>query len=143
MLDGGRPASTGSVKAMARVGIDLGDHVSRRIDAELADAADLIVTMERAHLAAIASLSPDAARRSFTLRELARLSARVPPSPPGGDLRRWAATVDALRPKAPVLDTPSPDDVADPIGGSRWQYRRTASELAELLAQLTAAWTRT
>ncbi len=134
MLEGGAPATSGAVKALQRVGIDLDDHVSRQIDGYMVDDADLVITMERRHLGVVRELSHGSARRSFTLKELARIAPGIGPQP---DFRSWVAAADASRPNPAALEVAPDDDVADPMGRSRRAYRRTAADLAEMITTVT------
>ena len=61
-------------RAVTSLGLDLTDHRPRLLDAAMvaADGADLVVTMTRDHLRTVATLAPQAWRRTFTLKELAR-----------------------------------------------------------------------
>lgn len=135
----GSPASDGSVAAMAQRGLDLSEHRSRPTSPELVDDSDLIVTMESRHVVELVSRHPDAIGRVFTLRELAGLISQHPlqpdPALPLADRLAGIGSQRAVRDHLGRTDL----DVADPIGGSRAQYRRCADELAGLCADL-AVW---
>lgn len=135
LFGSGVEASEGSIEEMERLGLNLEEHRSRSLTPNLVDHADLIVTMERRHLGAIAELSIDAVERSFPLRELVRIGrAREP----GESVRDWALGVGAGRDPSRVLAIDPSDDVRDPMGGPRRAYRRCANELAALVEELTA-----
>jgi protein-tyrosine phosphatase len=72
LLEGGRPSSAHAVATLAARGIDLRGHRSCTLAVERVRAADLVLTMERAHLRAAAVLVPGAFTKTFTLRELVR-----------------------------------------------------------------------
>jgi len=55
----GYPASENSVEAAAEDGIDIKVHQSRPFDSEIAQAADLILTMELSHASVIRDLWPE------------------------------------------------------------------------------------
>ena len=97
VMEGGSPASAGAVRAVARRGLDLSGHVSHQLDSHTVDAADLIITMERRHIASVAELSIDAVRRTFTLPELADLAVVVGPRRPGATIATWIREADAMR----------------------------------------------
>lgn len=62
--------------SLAELGIpaeELTPHLSRRLTVEAVERADLVLTAERAHRAAVVRLVPAAVTRSFTVRELAVL----------------------------------------------------------------------
>jgi len=52
----GRPATPPAVETAARDGVDLAGHRSRRATPELVRAADLVLVMERAHLAVVSAM---------------------------------------------------------------------------------------
>jgi protein-tyrosine phosphatase len=51
-----------------------GAHTSRRLTAELAKEADLILVADRGHRTAVAKLAPTTRNRTFTIRQAARLA---------------------------------------------------------------------
>lgn len=132
----GHPAEPGAVAAMARRGIDLGDHVARSATTDLVDGADLVITMEGAHVVDLVSGGGAQLARTFTLPELVGRSGALP---------RGAATVDdwlvdvgeGRSSRALVGSTDL--DVADPYGRSGRAFRRCADELDELCRSLAAA----
>ncbi|MBV8900998.1 MAG: serine hydroxymethyltransferase [Verrucomicrobia bacterium] len=65
----GQPASGHAVQALAELGIDIGRHRSTPLDEELIQAATCIVAMTRSHLDSILYLYPEAAEKTFLLRE--------------------------------------------------------------------------
>ncbi len=133
VMEGGSPASAGAVRAVARRGLDLSDHVSHQMDSVTVAAADLIVTMERRHIAFVAELSITAVRRTFTLRELADLAVVVGPRRRGATVDSWIREADAMRMPEAVMSMGTESDVDDPMGGPNRAYRRTADQIEELL----------
>lgn len=133
----GRPASDGAVAAMARRGLDLSEHTSRPLDAEDLSTADLVVTMESQHLVELVSAHPGALDRTFTLRELVGLvhDDAVVWSPSDRRVELVAPRERSVRAHLGRSDL----DVVDPIGRSRWHYRRCADDLAGLCDEL-ATW---
>ena len=129
----GRPAAAPSrAHALAR-GLDLEAHRSAllaRVD--LVD-ADLVVTMSERQRGHAVRMHPGALHRTFTLLELARLCARLPPlddaMAPRARVRSVAWAASQSRPFAP---RPSePEDVADPFGGPADGYDRMAQQVEE------------
>ena len=91
---------------------DFGTHLSRRLTAEHARGAQLVLALDRTHRAELARLAPARRPVTFTLRQAATLARAVaavvaggalppgaPPLPAGrGDrLRWWVAEMDAAR----------------------------------------------
>lgn len=58
----GQPVTEPTLRVAEREGVDLGSHRSRRVTPAMVRAADLILVMERAHLAAVQTLGADPGR---------------------------------------------------------------------------------
>ena len=71
-MDGG-PATGHGIEVLRDRGIDLTGHLSRHLNAEIVDGADLIVAMTRQHEAVVGRLDPMARGRTFLAGEVARL----------------------------------------------------------------------
>jgi len=119
------------------------DHVaslgneSARLDERLIADADLVLALAREHRSRVVTLVPAALRRTYTLKEFARLASCVPdadladvPRTAGERLR--ALTVLAARHRAPVAA--EADDVEDPYGGSLAGYRTAYDEIRTAVA---------
>lgn len=128
----GQEASQHGVDAMARRGIDIDAHRSRRLSTYLVDAADLIVGMERQHVREVAVLDADAFARAFTLPELARAARSIGPRT-DEPLGTWLGRAAGDRRPADLLGHDPADEVADPIGRSAKHYERTAVEIEGLV----------
>ncbi len=137
--DGAQP---NSVAAAAERGVDISEHVARVLEREMIDRAALVVAMASEHRDAVAELSADAARRTFTLKELVRLLEDLPEEPVGtrDPTERLAAQIgraDELR--ASGFDgNPRDEDVADPLGMPVETYRAVAWELDEWCERLAS-----
>ncbi len=128
-LEGSR-AMPESVRAAAEMGIDIGDHVARRLTPVIADASDLLLCMATDHRDRLADGS-DRDDRVFTLKELVRLLEVLPVPAPGAGpetLNDRIAAANLARRRGAV--PPSRDeDVADPLGQPLEAYRAIAWEL--------------
>ncbi len=133
LLDDGRPASPHSVTLMAERGLDLSGHASRQMTAEMLEAADLIVGMERRHVREAAVAAPDVWPRAFTLPELARRATAAGPRPDGVPVADWLASLVEGRTTADHLGEDAADDIADPMGRNLRTYRKCATQLDELI----------
>jgi len=136
LFRGGVPASPGSVRAMARRGLDLGEHRSRTVTGELLEAADLVVGMARLHVKEAVLAVPDVWPRAFTLKELVRRGAAAGPRAADEPLGSWLARLHEGRRRADLIGDDPGDDVADPVGGPDRLYLATAVELEDLAARL-------
>ena len=130
------PATPEGVAALAAMGYDTSGHRSRRLTPDMVRRADLVLGMAREHVRDVAVISTDLWPRTFTLKELVRRAEAVGPRSPDQPFDEWLAKVHAGRTTADMMGWSGDDDVADPIGGSRGVYRRTAEELDDLTARL-------
>ena len=114
----GWPMDTPSALVLRELGGDGNGHEGQRLSRELIAGADLILSAEIAHRAAITRIDPQAASRAFTLREFGRVGAGLGPPAPAttaADLRTRVAAVTARREALPAAG-PALDDIADPYG---------------------------
>lgn len=128
ILPGGSPATPDGVAVLAGMGIDISDHVSRRLNRDLVTEADLVVCMTREHLREAVVADPGSFPKIFTLKELVRRLEQTP----GASMPALAAG----RKTADYMRNDPADDVADPIGQPRAKYEATAAELDNLLTTL-------
>lgn len=139
----GEPMPHEALSVASRYGVDGSGHRSRPLTPELVNDADLILVATREHRADVARLEPIASRRTFTLREFARLLPTVdqetldglPAAFPerGVELVRAVA---ARRGSVPPLQRPSDDDLEDPFLRPAAVYGRVGSEIDEAVATL-------
>src|SRR2546422_65498 len=59
--------------ALGEYGLDVSKHRARRLDRTMVESADLVVGLSAEHRDAVADLVPQAATRTFTLKELGHL----------------------------------------------------------------------
>lgn len=90
---GGSPASAEAVAALAKMGIDLSRHRSRRLTAEMVREADVIYCMTRTHVDAVLDLDPSAADKTFMLDPLGR----DVEDPVGLDLKAYQRCAEMIR----------------------------------------------
>ena len=139
----GAPVSGPMVPLMRAAGASVEDFVARQLTRGIVRDADLILALTRRHRRTVVDLHPAAVRRTFTLRELARLAGTVDPDelPPGSPAERLAALVPLAaaergrHPHRPGED----DDVIDPYRRSGAVYADvfdTIQPAVELLARL-------
>ncbi|GAA4969836.1 hypothetical protein GCM10023225_10020 [Kineococcus glutinatus] len=122
-----------------------GPSTARLLDARLVEDADLVVGMTREHRRAVLELVPAAQRRTFTLRELARIARELHrtgrvrgTADPAAALRALLAAAPPLRgPTAPA--DPAGDDEPDVHGLPAQEQRRTGRRLGTALDEVLAA----
>jgi len=137
LLFDGKPATDHGVAVMADRGLDTSVHRSRKLRPDVLAGADLVVAMARSHVReAVALAGPAVLGKAFTLKEIVRRGEERGGRAPGEALDAWLARLTAGRRPADLLGDSDADDVADPIGGPRRAYVRTAEELDDLTARL-------
>jgi low molecular weight protein-tyrosine phosphatase len=136
------PATDDAIVVMKADGLDISTHRSRPVDTADLDRADVVVTMTRAQLRDLATRSPAAFPRVFTLKELAR-RAQEQPRERDEELRTWITRLGAERRTTDLLGDDPVDDVEDPIGCPVEVYAAVAGELDDAVSSVVdAGWCR-
>jgi protein-tyrosine-phosphatase len=136
LLFDGKPVTDHGRAVMADRGSDTSGHRSRRLTRQLVDGADLVLGMARGHVREAVALAPETLGRAFTLKEIVRRGEESGGRAPDEPLDAWLARLGSGRRPSDLLGESDADDVADPIGGPRRSYQRTAEELDDLTARL-------
>src|SRR5438477_12753822 len=102
----GQPPSAYAVEALKELGIDISQQRSRMLTAEVVNQADYIFGMTHGHVDAINLLYPQAAEKTFLLRE-------------------FDETLDVFE-----------KDISDPIGGSYEVYLNCRDQIEQGIASL-------
>src|ERR1043165_1681331 len=102
----GLPPSEHATRALRELGIDISQQRSRMLTADLVQQADYIFGMTHSHVDAITMLYPQAAEKTFLLRE-------------------FDDTLDAYE-----------NDISDPIGGSFEVYRNCRDQIEQGIASM-------
>lgn len=136
----GYPMDAPSARALRELGGDPDGHAARRARAADIEAADLVLTAGEEHRAALLALVPLAFRRTFTMREFARLGARQPPLDAVSDqaLRERVRAVAGERGFAPP-PAAGADDIGDPFGASMDVARRAGNDVSEAVDAIIRA----
>lgn len=140
-----QPATQEAILAMQERDIDITGHLARRLGRRMIDAAELIVGMTAEHRDTVARVSPQAAARTFTLKELVNLLERSDldptsdgPSRSEDRLRQAVEAADRVRTEQGLPEV-FDDDVADPLGLGLEAYRAAAWEVGEFSVRLADA----
>jgi len=138
----GAPMHPPAAEALARRGIDASGFRSQPLGADAVRAASVVLTATREQRAAVVTMVPAAVRRTFTLRELARLAAavgpgEVTPGPPATRLAGLLAAVPRARAALPP-PTAEEDDLADPVAGTAADVWACVEEIARCLDRMFA-----
>lgn len=137
----GHPMDRQAAALAAQFGAtDTKSHMARELFAPIVGDAQLVFAMAREHRRAVVEFEPRAARRTFTIREFARIAvkltdsdlsyvASIPPSDVNGRLSAAVAVVASMRGMVDRPELPEDDDVVDPYRRPTDVYERSASEL--------------
>ena len=106
-IEGAR-ASDEAIEAMAEIGVDLSQHRSKGLTAEMFDVADIVVAMSHDHLVAMAHFFPEGHGERFLLRA-------------------FQASADP---------DPNPRDLDDPIGSPVEVYRERLTQIRSAIDNL-------
>jgi len=136
----GAPMEPFSELALQERGVSFAGFVARELTSAMVQEADLVLTATREHRSHVVGLVPGSVRRSFTLKEFARLAPLVaeadqPPTedPVSGALTR-VEIAGRVRGLADRVD-PSADDIEDPLGAPAQIYLGRAAEIDQACVQ--------
>ena len=93
----GDPATNEAIAVAAEHGIDTSSHAARRLAREGLAESDLVLAMAAEHRDAVVRLDPDAATKTFTVKELVRLLEDLPDRPDAGGPESLAERVAEAR----------------------------------------------
>ncbi len=132
------PVDPRSVRFAERHNYDISAHRSRQVTPEIIarDGRDLIVGMTREHVRELILLERSAARRTYTIPELTRRAAELPPT---GDeeLLEWIDRIGANRRATDLLGDGGEDEIIDPYGRSDALFASVAEDLERWCKELT------
>lgn len=140
--DAGQAMPEPAARWSQRLGGDPADHAARYLSETVLQGASLVLGMEREHRARVVGLAPQLLRRTFTLREFARLAAQFDDAAlaqaldgpfVGGDPESRLAAVLGLLADARGMQhhagDPADDDVVDPYQRSEQTYALAAEQM--------------
>lgn len=107
--------------------------VSRQLTEKILEGPDLVLALTREHRGLIAQMAPILVRRTFTLRELARILPSVEGDPELDPGERWRTALKrAVRLRSHSSTLPEADDIVDP-------YRRQPEVYQQMMQELSPA----
>jgi protein-tyrosine phosphatase len=133
----GSRAMPESIEAAAERDVDISGHVARRLTHEHVAAADVVIAMAGEHRDSVVRAMPEAAARTFSLKELVRLLEALPTTGPAAadGLPARIAAADELRRRG-FRGNPHDEDIVDPLGLPLESFRAIAWELDEWTRRL-------
>ena len=136
----GQPIQQLAAAELKRRGISSDGFVSQLLDLKTAERAHLVLTATRRQRDQIIAQSPSTLRHTFTWRELAWLvNGLRPDGVPGRyPVERLANLPEVARRRRGYLQPrpPAQYDVADPMGGTKQDYRAAATQIEEAIESI-------
>ena len=136
----GQPMHPPAARVLGELGYNPAGFTAAWLQEPDVKSADLILTATADHRRQVLGLEPRALRRTFTLRELARLVADVPAEalPPGTAVERLRALVDRAVDRRAIYPPPhrGADDIDDPFDQHLDIYRNTVREIHAAVATI-------
>jgi protein-tyrosine phosphatase len=130
----GLPMVDRSRDAVLRAGADPADFRSTPLDRGAIVAADLVLVLERSHRADVLDLLPAALKKTFTVREFARLAgSTVHGVAPAARPDSWQTLPALLSAARPARSEVTDDDVADPVFGDEADHAEFRERVAEAI----------
>jgi protein-tyrosine phosphatase len=141
----GSPMEAFAFETLTRLGVEPNASAAfraRELTEHMVAAADLVLVASREHRAAVATLVPRAAGRTFTLHEFQRLAAGVDAATlPDDVVERGRAMVTAVAARRGLVPVgPDGDDLADPYGAPARAFEACAGVILELLRTPLDLW---
>ena len=102
-----------TARALAELDVEAGGHVARRLTERRVAQADLLLAVAQRHVPGVAALRPEAARRTFGLRELLRLAPSLADGATGTFTERVAALDEARRSGGDLPGGPDAAELAE------------------------------
>jgi protein-tyrosine phosphatase len=136
------PISEPMAVLLRQAGVDPEPFQGRRLSEQMLKEADLILTMTLAQRGLVVELCPSAVRRTFTLREFARLMSWVDPSvlPSGTTADRLRAAIPlAAAERGKARGPANEDDVIDPFRLSNAVYGHSFAQIASAVDSITCS----
>lgn len=133
----GEPLDADVAAALRARGVDPPATSARQLDRALLRAADLVVVMSAAQRSAVVGVDPAAVRRTFLLRQLARLLATTSTAVPGtGPQERLRALPQVLAARRTARPPAGGEDVEDPFGRGPDVAARVVGDIASAVEVL-------
>jgi protein-tyrosine phosphatase len=141
----GSPMEPFAFETLTRLGFEATASAAfraRELTEEMVEGADLVLVASREHRAAVVTLVPRAASRTFTLREFQRLAGGVDGASLPHDVvdrgQALVAAAAAMRGRVPV--GPDGDDLSDPYGAPARAFEACAAVIVDSLRAPLDLW---
>lgn len=124
-----------AVDAMQRRGLDTSAHRSRKVTKDNVEVADLVLTAELDHVIKIATISPDAYRRTMTMPEFLALGESSEPVH-GESLREWVTSLTEQRTTRDYING-DVAEIVDPTGSAPRAFEKSVVRMETMCEQVT------
>ena len=130
------------VEGFIRVmGASADDFVARQLTPGILAEQDLVIALTRAHRSRIVEMRPALLKKTFTLRELARILPTIGLPEGLAPAERWEAMIPlAIRARSMQRVPPEEDDVVDPYRRDDNVYEQMRGEVMPTIGRLVS-WT--
>ena len=132
----GRAATDDAIRAAEAYNLDISEHRSRLMNADLVYRANLVIGMERLHAREAVVLGDSLLPRCFTLKELVRRGEAIGARRQDESIEAWLSRASEGRRPMELLGESADDDVADPYLGSPKVYAACIAEIDGLVERL-------
>lgn len=131
----GEPIDASTAQVLARLGFDPSLHRGTQFAAAMAQQADLVLTAARQHRDFVITEAPTAYRRTFTMKEFARLVHAIPA---GTDPHDVVAAAHLARPVVGPVEARE-DDIPDPYRADMTRAWNTAEQVVATVGAAAGA----
>lgn len=125
----GRYLSAETIETAREMGLDAESLRPTQVTREILRAADLIVTMTGDHRAEVLAMAPEVAEKTFSLKELTRLLALMPPPAPSTERASVLARIAEAERRRNADGGAVLEGVRDPLGLPMDVYREVAADI--------------
>jgi protein-tyrosine phosphatase len=133
----GSPVDARVADFIRQAGCDADNFVSRQLTPEILKRQDLVLALTREHRSRVVEMSPSMLRKTFTVREFARLLPVIQLDDSLRGPNRWAAVLPkALRARSAQPGEVEDDDVVDPYRRDSEIYERMRSDLTPAISEI-------
>jgi protein-tyrosine-phosphatase len=133
------PAFPEAVEIGQSYGLDLASHRSRCVVGLDLSGADLVLGFEPIHVASAVVDAGARRERSFLLPELVGYLNGIDPPEGAETVERARSAVEAANEERARSGSPTPEEIADPVGGPRAAFVATAEQVRRLTLSLAEA----
>jgi protein-tyrosine phosphatase len=135
----GKPVDPQVATFIHDLGGSADDFSARQLTEKILQGQDLVLALSREHRSRVVEIFPAMLRKTFTLREFARLLPEVPTNDSVHAVERWRAEIPkAIRARTAQAGAPEDDDVVDPYKRGVDVYQTMLKSIHEAVDMILA-----